>query len=347
MRHSKLWSRLTSSGHRLRRGGAALICAAIVGSAGAASAGPRADGNPHYQSANAAFDRSDFTTALREYEAAFHDTNDPDILFNLGQAARFCNQFEKAKKAYSDYITALPNTPDKQAIREEIQQLDDLAKHAERVRVTPPIGRNGPPTIETVGDPQGVTNAMPAFDTSPLGSKRVLLLVTEMNGPQIVRAWTDGVWTLGGGNLHTTVIRQANELDVLESTLSDKLTEAGFNVVDAGVLKGRMAPPARFEAVLGNDDAREVALHSCADLVMVVKGEGHAAQPSVLGGSGMFSGQSNVTARLIRVNDGVVVAAATEHAAQVHIDAETARANALTEAGKMVAAKITSKTNNM
>lgn len=337
----------TTVRHRVRRilRAAALLLAMSTVPV-AALAGPRADANAHYQAGNTAFDRSDFPTALREYEAAYRETNDPDVLFNLGQAARFSNQFDKAKKAYSDYLTFVPNAPDKLAIRGEIAQLDDLTKRAAKVKVTPPIGRSGPPTIETVQDTSGVA-APQAVDTSPLGSKRVLLLITELNGTQVVRAWTDGVWSLAGGSAHTTVVRQVNELGVLESTLSDKLTENGFNVVDANVLKGRMAPPARFEAVLGNDDAREVALHSCADLVMVVKGEAHVMQAPVVAGSGMLSGQANVTARLIRVSDGTVIASTTEHAAQVHIDGETARTNALDAAAKMVAAKITAKTNSM
>jgi hypothetical protein len=61
----------------------------------------------------------------------------------------------------------------------------------------------------------------------------------------------------------------------------------------------------------------------------------------------MLSGQANVTARLIRVADGVVIGADVEHAAQVHIDADTARGNALTEASKMVAAKLVAKANSL
>ena len=40
---------------------------------------------------------------------------------------------------------------------------------------------------------------------------------------------------------------------------------------------------------------------------------------------GMHSGQANVVARLVRVKDGKVLASSTQHAAQIHIDLDTAR----------------------
>ena len=320
---------------------------AVIAQSPTVSAGPQAEANAHFRSGNAAFDGGDFPSAQREYEAAYRETNDPDILFNLAQSARFSNQFEKAKKGYADYLAHFPNAMDRDAVRDEIAQLDDLLKRSARIRVTPPVGRTGgAPTIETVQSP-GAGASAAVMEMQPLGSKRVLLLITEQNGPQIVHAWTDVVWTPAAGASTTTAVRAVNELGVLEATLSDRMTEAGFTVVDAEVLKGRMGAPARFEKIVGDDAARTVALHSCADLVLVVKGVGLSTAPTVLAGSGMTSGQGNVTARLIRVTDGVVVAADTEHAAQVNIDPDMARMNALDEAAKMVAAKIGAKANAM
>jgi hypothetical protein len=317
----------------------------LVGMCGIALAGPRAEGNAHYKNGNAAFDARNYATALREYEAAYGETSDADILFNLAQAARFSDQFERAKKAYSDYLTQFPNTEDKDAIREQIAQLDELIRHMAQVKVSPPVGRAGSPKSPAVDPPAAGADHPDA--TPPLGNKRVLLLITEQNGNDIVHAWTDVVWTpfAVGVRTGTPEFRAVNELGVVEATLSDKMTDAGFNVVDANVLKGRMGPPARFEKILGDDEARAVALHSCADLVLVAKGVGRIAAAPALAGSGMLSGQANVTARLIRVADGVVIASAAEHAAQVHIDADTARMNALSEAAKLVATKITGRAN--
>jgi hypothetical protein len=317
----------------------------LVGLHATAFAGPRAEGNAHYKNGNTAFDGGDFASALREYEAAFRETNDADILFNLGQAARFSNQFERAKKAYSDYLAQFPNASDKDAIRERLSELDDLIRHAAQMKVNRPVGRAGPPKIEIV-DGLAAGGDRPQA-TSPLGSKRVLLLITEQNGADIVHSWTHVVFTpfVIGIQTGTPQFRSVNELGVIEATLSEQMTNAGFSVMDANVLKGRMGPPARYEAILGDDDARTVALHSCADLVLVARGVGRVAPGPALAGSGMLSGQANVTARLVRVADGVVIGSAAEHAAQVHIDADTARMNALGEAAKMVANKLAAKAN--
>jgi hypothetical protein len=323
------------------------LVVSLVGYAAPAVAGPRADANAHYKTGNAAFDSGDFATALREYEAAYRESGDPDILFDLAQAARFTNHFERAKKAYTDYLAQVPNAPDKDAIRNGLAQLDALIAHSGQVKVSPAAGGSGAPKIEIAQSPAvaGAVTEAP----SPLGNKRVLLLVTEQNGNDVVYAWADVVWSPFGFGVHagTPEVRQVNELGVIEATLSDKLSDAGFSVVDANVLKGRMGPPARYEKILGDDEARTVALHSTADLVLVVKGVGRITPAPALAGSGMLSGQANVTARLIRVADGVVIGADVEHAAQVHIDADTARANALTEASKMVAAKLVAKANSL
>ena len=50
-------------------------------------------------------------------------------------------------------------------------------------------------------------------------------------------------------------------------------------------------------------------------------------------------------ARVVRVKDGKVLASTSQHAAQVHIDLDTARLNALNEAAKMAASALTKKLN--
>jgi hypothetical protein len=48
----------------------------------------------------------------------------------------------------------------------------------------------------------------------------------------------------------------------------------------------------------------------------------------------------------VRVRDGKVLASTTQHAAQVHLDAETARLHALDEAARLAAAELTRKLDN-
>src|SRR5262249_35159434 len=133
----------------------------------------------------------------------------------------------------------------------------------------------------------------------------------------------------------------------LEATLSDGFSNAGFDVIDPHVLHGKLAPKPAIEALnLATSAAVSIAKKSDADLVVIAKGTAHLADHAALGDSGMLSGQGNVVARVIRVRDGKVLASTTQHAAQVHIDADTARANAVNEAAKMATSALTPKLDN-
>ena len=85
--------------------------------------------------------------------------------------------------------------------------------------------------------------------------------------------------------------------------------------------------------------------------MVIAKGMAQLAYHADLAGAGMQSGQGNVVARLVRVRDGKVLGATTQHAAEVHIDADTARLNAINSAARLAAedadAKKLSRTKEM
>ena len=175
------------------------------------------------------------------------------------------------------------------------------------------------------------------------GGKRVLVLATEQLGPHQIFGWTDIVWGPGGLATKTTAFAVDNSMGSMESTFADGLSGAGFDVVDPHVLRGHLAPRPAFQVLdLSAGEARQIAQKSDADLVVVAKGV-------ALVGAGvgeMVSGQANVVARLIRIRDGKVLASTTQHAAQVHIDAATARLQALDEATRLAASELVKKLNN-
>jgi hypothetical protein len=180
---------------------------------------------------------------------------------------------------------------------------------------------------------------------SPVGGgKRVLILATEQLGPHQLFGWSDLVWSPGMLTTHTHVVRAVTEMGGIESAMSDGLSAAGFAVVDPHVLHGRLAPKPAFEALdLSNGLAQQVAQKSDADFVVIAKGVAQLAYHPTLAEGGMKSGQGNVVARLIRVRDGRVMASTTQHAAAVHIDADTARLNAIDEAARLAAETLAKK----
>ena len=177
-----------------------------------------------------------------------------------------------------------------------------------------------------------------------LDGKRVLILATEQLGPHRVFGWTDSVWTPGVIRTKTTVVREVNEMGGIEATVAEVFGGAGFHVVDPQVLRGKLAPKPAFEVLdLSAGEARQIAQRSDADYVVIAKGTAQLAYHADLAGSGMQSGQGNVVARLVRVRDGKVMSATTQHAAEVHIDADTARLNAINAAAKLAAETLTRK----
>lgn len=177
-----------------------------------------------------------------------------------------------------------------------------------------------------------------------LDGKRVLILATEQLGPHRVFGWTDVVWTPGMLRTKTTVVREVNEMGGIEATLADVFGGAGFHVVDPQVLRGKLAPKPAFEVLdLSAGEARQIAEKSDADYVVIAKGTAQLAYHAVLADANMQSGQGNVVARLVRVRDGKVVGSTTQHAAEVHIDADTARLNAINSAARLAAETLTRK----
>jgi hypothetical protein len=177
-----------------------------------------------------------------------------------------------------------------------------------------------------------------------LDGKRVLILATEQLGPHRVFGWTDLVWTPGVIRTKTTVVREVNEMGGIEATVAEVFGGAGFHVVDPQVLRGKLAPKPAFEMLdLSAGEARSIAEKSDADYVVIAKGTAQLAYHADLAGAGMQSGQGNVVARLVRVRDGKVVGSTTQHAAEVHIDADTARLNAINSAARLAAETLTRK----
>lgn len=187
------------------------------------------------------------------------------------------------------------------------------------------------------------------------GGKRVLILATEQLGPHQVFGWTDYVWSASyghhgasfAGSSHTTMVKVNTEMGGIEAVMGDAFSGAGYHVVDVNVLKGKLAPKAAMEVLdLSPSAGRSIADKADADLVVIVKGVAKDAYHETIAESGMHSGQANVVARLIRVRDGKLLGASTQHAAQIHIDLDTARLNALNEAARMAAQELTRKLDN-
>jgi hypothetical protein len=179
--------------------------------------------------------------------------------------------------------------------------------------------------------------------------KRILILASEQLGPKEIIAWTDYAFAIGPGSASasskTHLMQMVDESGSLEATLSGAFADAGFDVIDPKVLRGKLTKPGVEMIDLTNTQAENIAQKSDADIVLVVKGKADLQYHSALAEAGMHSGSGNVTARAIRVRDGKVLASTTQQAAKVHIDVETARILALNEAARLAASELVRKLN--
>ena len=184
------------------------------------------------------------------------------------------------------------------------------------------------------------------------GQRRVLILATEQLAPDEIFGWTDYVFGAHVGpngvsvkeSSKTKMFKAHRETGGVEATMSGGFTSAGFRVVDLDTLRGKLAPKPAVEVLdLSAPQARSIANKADADFVVVVKGVAQTVRHEMVSQAGMHSGQANVVARFIRVRDGRVMASSTQHAAQVHIDLETAKLNALNEAARLATVELTQK----
>jgi tetratricopeptide (TPR) repeat protein len=308
-----------------------------------ARADAKADAVEHFKRGNSEFDLGHYKVAAREFEAAYKAQQsykspaDHTLLFNIGQAYRLGGEYPSALRTYKTFLEREPRTVERASVERQVAALEKLVAAQKSVSTARPLG-----TIPEGGDRASDHGADQMGGAQEETGKRILILATEQNGPQQLRGWTDAVWGPGGAATTTTMTRTVTELGGLEAVLSDAFSNAGFDVIDPGVLRGRLQPKDSIEMLnLNNTDGRNIALRSDADLVLLVKGTAQVAQQAAL--ANLISGQANVAARVIRVSDGKVLASVTQHAAQVHIDADTARSNALIEAGRMAGAQLTQK----
>jgi hypothetical protein len=151
----------------------------------------------------------------------------------------------------------------------------------------------------------------------------VILLVSEQNieGPQ--RAW----W--------------ASEVDLstTEAKIAQKLLGAGFDVIEPSVLNKTVKQDAAFR-LLDIPQDKSIKLGNLSKADYVIQGKAVASAGGNIPQSSMRSCFANITAKLIRVNDGKVLAYLDASGSSAHMDVISGGREALASAGEDLGAKI-------
>lgn len=153
---------------------------------------------------------------------------------------------------------------------------------------------------------------------------KVILLITEQNieGPQ--RAW----W--------------ASEIDLsaTEATIAQKLLEQGYEVLEPSDLTKVIQQNPAFR-MLNLSESQSVKLGNLSRADYVLLGKAIASSGANVPQSNMRSCFANITAKLIRVKGGKVIAYLDASGNSAHLDVITGGKEALTNAAEDLAIKIT------
>lgn len=155
------------------------------------------------------------------------------------------------------------------------------------------------------------------------GKSKIILLIAEQNieGPQTV-------WWLSEINLSAT-----------EATVARTLIERGFQVLEPSEATKIIKQDKGFRR-LDLSEGKSIKLGKLAKANYVILGKAIASSGSKVPRSSMVSCFANITAKLIRVKDGKVIAYLEATGNSAHMDAITGGKEALTNAGSDLAVKV-------
>ena len=87
----------------------------------------------YFEEANRAYDKAQFSEALKLYSKAFDLTQYPAFLFNMGQCEKYLGHWDKAEFLYTRYLALDPKPRDPQLVKDLIAEM-----RARQKPVTPP-----------------------------------------------------------------------------------------------------------------------------------------------------------------------------------------------------------------
>ncbi len=157
---------------------------------------------------------------------------------------------------------------------------------------------------------------------------KIILLIAEQNIESPQRAW----W--------------ATEIDLsaTETSIAQRLIENGYEIIEpSGVTK--IIKQNKAFRNLDLSEGESIKLGSLSEADYVVLGKAIASSGSKVPQSSMLSCFANITAKLIRVKDGKVIAYLDASGNSAHMDVITGGKEALTNAAFDLATKITEALN--
>jgi hypothetical protein len=159
---------------------------------------------------------------------------------------------------------------------------------------------------------------------------RIVLLISEQNIDSPRQAW----W--------------ASEVDLsaAEAAIATKLLDSGFEIIEPGSMSDVIEQDKAFRMV-NLSDKTSIKMASMAKADYVILGKAVASAGGKVPQSNMRSCFANLTAKLINVKTGRIVAYLDAAGNSAHMDVISGGREALVSAGQNIAAKIADKLNTI
>jgi len=114
----------------------AALIAAMLAPAATVRAGEEEDraakARVHYENGMAHFNLEEWDQAIAEWEAGYRVKPVPEFMFNIAQAYRKSQRYERALTFYQRYLRLAPNADNRGEVEKQIAQLQPLAEEEKR-----------------------------------------------------------------------------------------------------------------------------------------------------------------------------------------------------------------------
>ncbi len=154
-----------------------LVLALAAQAAPVAKPDPTAEAKRLYAEGTAAYNLSEYATAIEKYKAAYKLVPSPYLVYNIAQSYRLSKDFEQALEFYDKFLTQLPKAPNRAEVegfitdlKAQIAARDQAAATPPKTVVEPPPGDSPPAAIPSPVKVAATTDTGKPEGPAPEGS---------------------------------------------------------------------------------------------------------------------------------------------------------------------------------
>ncbi len=222
-----------------------------------------------FEAGSEAYNNGEFGRALEYFQRSYELSHRPQLLFNVAQAAERLRQDDVALRAYHQYLTELPEAPNRALVESRIRFLEEAVQQQANQNVTPtepPPDETGPPPdpgTPTETETTPTTSGQAAADVpadAPAREPSILPYVVMGVGGAV--AITGVIFFVVAGSERSTVedAERGSRWEDVEGSASSAETFGILGAVSVGLGAAGIATGIVLMASGGSEDDTTVSL---------------------------------------------------------------------------------------